>query len=65
MFYIAFCFVMAVIMFLFGIWFYKSKGKAAKFLSGYNMKSAEAAKKREQISLFPLLKNPYFTRLSD
>ena len=56
---------MAVIMFLFGIWFYKSKGKAAKFLSGYNMKSAEAAKKREQISLFPLLKNPYFSRFSD
>ena len=30
---------MAVIMFLFGICFVKSNGKAAAFLSGYNMKS--------------------------
>ena len=41
MFYIVFDFMMAVIMFLFGMWFYKSEGKAAKFLSGYNMKSAD------------------------
>ena len=41
MFYIVFNFAMAVIMFLFGIWFYRSKGQASKFLSGYNMKSAE------------------------
>ena len=33
---------MAVIMFLFGISFVKSNGKAAAFLSGYNMKSTEA-----------------------
>lgn len=39
MFYIVFDFAMAVITFLFGIYFYKSKGKAARFLSGYNMKS--------------------------
>lgn len=32
---------MAVIMFLFGICFVKSNGKAAAFLSGYNMKSKE------------------------
>lgn len=45
MFYIIFDFMMAVIMFLFGIWFYKSDGKAARFLSGYNMKSAAERKK--------------------
>ena len=36
--YIIFDFAMAVIMLLFGIWFYRSKGQASKFLSGYNMK---------------------------
>ena len=41
MFYIVFDFAMAAIMLLFGIWFYRSKGQASKFLSGYNMKSAE------------------------
>ena len=45
MFYIVFDFAMAVIMLLFGIWFYRSKGQASKFLSGYNMKSAEERKK--------------------
>ena len=44
MFYIVFDFAMAVIMLLFGIWFYRSKGQASKFLSGYNMKSAEERK---------------------
>ena len=44
MFYIVFDFAMAVIMLLFGIWFYRSKGQASKFLSGYNMKSAEEQK---------------------
>ena len=42
MFYIVFNFAMAVIMFLFGISFVKSNGKAAAFLSGYNMKDAIA-----------------------
>lgn len=42
--YIIFDFAMAVIMFLFGIWFYRSKGQASNFLSGYNMKSAEERK---------------------
>ena len=42
--YIIFDFAMAVIMLLFGIWFYRSKGQASKFLSGYNMKSAEERK---------------------
>ena len=39
---------MAVIMFLFGICFVKSNGKAAAFLSGYNMKSAEERKKYDE-----------------
>ena len=48
MFYIVFDFAMAVIMFLFGIWFYRSKGQTSKFLSGYNMKSAEERKKYDE-----------------
>ena len=48
MFYIVFDFMMAVIMFLFGMWFYKSEGKAANFLSGYNMKSADERKKYDE-----------------
>ena len=47
-FYIVFDFAMAVIMLLFGIWFYRSKGQASKFLSGYNMKSAEERKKYDE-----------------
>ena len=35
-------------MFLFGIWFYKSDGKAANFLSGYNMKSKDERKKYDE-----------------
>ena len=48
MFYIVFDFAMAVIMLLFGIWFYRSKGQASKILSGYNMKSAEERKKYDE-----------------
>lgn len=48
MFYIVFDFMMAVIMFLFGMWFYKSEGKATKFLSGYNIKSADERKKYDE-----------------
>ena len=48
MFYIIFDFAMAVIMLLFGIWFYRSKGQASNFLSGYNMKSAEERKKYDE-----------------
>ena len=48
MFYIIFDFAMAVIMLLFGIWFYRSKGQASKLLSGYNMKSAEERKKYDE-----------------
>ena len=49
--YVLYCiidFAMAVIMLLFGIWFYRSKGQASKFLSGYNMKSAEERKKYDE-----------------
>ena len=48
MFYIVFDFSMAVIMFLFGISFYKSNGNAARFLSGYNMKSEDERKKYDE-----------------
>ena len=46
--YIIFDFAMAVIMLLFGIWFYRSKGQASNFLSGYYMKSAEERKKYDE-----------------
>lgn len=48
MFFIVFDFAMAVIMFLFGFYFYKSNGNAARFLSGYNMKSANERKKYDE-----------------
>lgn len=48
MFYMIFDLMMAVIMLLFGVWFYKSEGRAAKFLSGYNMKSEEERKKYDE-----------------
>ena len=48
MFFIVFDFAMAVITFLFGIYFYKSKGKAVRFLSGYNMKSEDERKKYDE-----------------
>ena len=44
MFIIIYDFSMAALMFLFGIYFYKSKGKAARFLTGYNMKSEDEKK---------------------
>lgn len=48
MFYLAFDFAMAVIMLLLGCCFYKSKGKAAGFLSGYNMKPEAERKKYDE-----------------
>ena len=48
MFYIIFDFCMAAIMLLFGIWFYKSGGKAADYLSGYNMRSADERRKYDE-----------------
>ena len=44
MFYLLFDFMMAATMFLFGIVFYKSDGKAANLLTGYNSKSEEERK---------------------
>ena len=35
---------MSAIMFIIGILFYKSNGKATNFLSGYNMRSTEERK---------------------
>ena len=40
--------VMACVFFLMGILFYKSNGKAASFLTGYNMKCAEERKKYDE-----------------
>ena len=40
---------MAAIMFIIGILFYKSNGKATNFLSGYNMRSTEERKKYDEI----------------
>lgn len=39
---------MAVFTFLFGLYFYKSDGKAAKLLTGYNMKDQEERKKFDE-----------------
>ena len=39
---------MALIFFLFGIVFYKSEGKAVKFLAGYNEKSEDERKKYDE-----------------
>ena len=47
-FYIIFDLSMAVIMFLFGIGFYKSEGKAVRFLTGYNMKSIDERKEYDE-----------------
>jgi len=47
-FYVLFDIGMAVIMLAVGFSFYKSNGKAASFLSGYNMKSAQERKKYDE-----------------
>ena len=49
--YIIFDFAMAVIMLLFGIWFYRSKGQASKFLSGYNTATKEEKEKYDEKKL--------------
>ena len=48
---IIFDFSMAVLFFLFGIGFYKSEGKAVKFLAGYNEKSEDERKKYDESSM--------------
>ena len=42
---------MAVIIFIIGILFYKSNGKAANFLSGYNVRTTEERKKYDEIQM--------------
>ena len=65
MFYIVFDFVMAAIMLLFGIWFYRSKGQASNFLSGYNMKSAEERKKYDENAMCKAYRNRLFNCMGD
>ncbi len=48
MFYIMFDLCMAVTTLIFGVLFYNSKGKAARFLSGYNMRSKDERKKYDE-----------------
>ena len=45
MFFILFDLCMALIMFSFGLYFRKSKGKAANLLTGYNMRTDEERRK--------------------
>ena len=51
MFYVFFDIGMAAIMFATGILFYKSNGKAANLLSGYNMKPKKEREKFDEIQL--------------
>lgn len=51
LYYILFDLMMAIIFFLMGISFYKSNGKAANFLTGYNMKSVEERQKFDEDQL--------------
>lgn len=47
-------------MLLFGIWFYRSDGKAAKFLSGYNMKPEDERKKHDEKVCVRLMEREYY-----
>ena len=47
-FYVLFDIGMAVVMFAIGFSFYKSNGKAANFLSGYNMRPVQERKKFDE-----------------
>lgn len=51
LYYILFDLMMAILFFLMGISFYKSNGKAANFLTGYNMKSVEERQKFDEDQL--------------
>ena len=50
-FYVLFDTAMAAMMFVMGFLFYKSNGKAARFLSGYTMKTAQARKKYDEVQM--------------
>ena len=43
--------LMALVTFLMGLYFYKSKGKAANLLSGYNRRSGEERKNFDEDSM--------------
>lgn len=51
LFYVFFDIGMAAIMFAIGILFYKSNGKAANLLTGYNMKANKERKEFDEIQL--------------
>ena len=51
LYYILFDLMMAILFFLIGIYFYKSNGKAANFLTSYNMKSIDERKKFNEDTL--------------
>lgn len=51
LYYILFDLMMAILFFLIGISFYKSNGKVANFLTGYNMKSIDERKKYNEDTL--------------
>jgi len=51
LFYVLFDIGMAVIMFAMGFLFYKSNGKAANLLTGYNMKPNKERKEFDEIQL--------------
>ena len=40
--------LMAILMFLFGLYFYRSNGKATNLLTGYNLRSEEERKKYDE-----------------
>lgn len=44
MFFVIFDLGMAICFFVIGLWFYKSKGKASNYLTGYNQKGDEERK---------------------
>lgn len=48
---ILFDLVMALIMFLIGVYFFKSKGKAVNLLTGYNMKSDDERQKHNELEM--------------
>jgi hypothetical protein len=51
MFFIWFDLMMSVITFLLGLYFYKSNGRAANLLSGYNIRSSEERKKYNETEM--------------
>lgn len=48
MFFVIFDLGMALVFFIFGLCFYKSKGKASNFLTGHNTRNADERKKFDE-----------------